>query len=123
MKRSSKLVLHKDHQDLEEAEFLGTTWEEIRGRLRRTCIAIRRNQCELEAMRQMSHLKAEIRLLEQHHIIARLEELSLTEPDAGMRKAAGELLELLESRPSAEPRGPMRPLAGTTVPERRTAPC
>ena len=123
MKRSSKLVLHKDHQDLEESEFLGATWEEIRGRLRRVCMAIRRNQCELEAMRQLSHLKAEIRLLEQQRMMARLAELSLAEPDAGLRKAAGELLELLQSRRSSGTRCPVRPSVKTTAPEGRTASC
>jgi hypothetical protein len=123
MKRTSGLVNHEDHRDLEEAEFLRTSWEEIRTRLRRTCIAINRNQCELEAMRQLSHLKAEIRLLEQHRMIARLAGLSITAPDAGLRKAAGELLELLESRQPPDPSCPVRPSVKTTAPERRNAPC
>ena len=123
MKTSSKLELHKDYQGLEQAEFLETTWEEIRGRLRRTCIAIRHNQGELEAIRQLSHLRAEVRLLEQHRMMARLAELSLTEPDAGLRKAAVELVELLESWQPSGPRCPVRPSVKTTASERRNASC
>jgi hypothetical protein len=120
MKTPSRLVFgERDQGSDNEAEIPRATGEDIRRRLRRTCIAIRRNQFELEAIR--SQLGAEIRSLEQHRMIARLAGLRLTAPDAGLRRAAGELLELLETQQSPDARGPVRPSVKATVPERRNA--
>ncbi len=121
MKTPSRPAFGESNQSSDdEAEILRVMWEHIRRRLRRTSVAMRRNQCELEAIR--AQLGTEIRSLEQHGMIASLTGLSLTAPDAGLRRAAGELLELLETRQSAEPQRSSTSVGQGNCPGRKRRP-
>jgi hypothetical protein len=101
MKTTSRLVFREYEQGSGESGVPRTTWEDIRRQLRRTCAAIRRNQCELDAIRQSALLRSEIRSLELQLLTGRLKTIIRGVSDTRLRGAGSDVLQVLEGRGQA----------------------